>query len=333
MDTARQDQRSNAKDAASRFSRTEAFLRQLIETIPTPIYYKDAQGRYRWGNTAWAKNILGLPLKEIIGRTVYDLPHAISKELADQYYQQDQKLMQTKGMQIYEGKTVCADGELREFQFNKAAILNNRGNAIGIIGVMIDITERNRSRRLLELESKRYRDFFASGHIGIYQTTLEGKVVQVNRAFLTMLGYESLKEIQKISAKDLYANPADRKSIIDALSQDGMANRNLILLRKDKSRLKVKAMAKLNGGIIIGYLSETKEPSDKFMIVMCASCFKIRDNKGDSEWISPSNFFIAHREKIKDPDIDYEFSHSICPTCGRELYGEMFAGEDEATNV
>ena len=238
--------------------------------------------------------------------------------------------MRKKGEQVYEGKVLCANGEMREFQFNKAAITNDRGVVIGIIGVMTDITERNQSQRLLEKETKRYKSFYLSSDVGIYQTTVDGKIIRANPAFLKIFGYQSLKEIKNISTRDLYVDPSDRTNLLRTLKTDGMTTRSLVLRRNDKSEIKVQAMAKLSGDIITGYLSEIKSPRDGLLIAMCASCFKIREGKDSDDWISPSDFLIKHKNEIKNPDIDYGFSHAICPTCGRELYGNLFPGDEEA---
>ena len=46
------------------------FLETLIETIPSPIFFKDRQGRYLGCNDAFARQIVGLPKENIIGKSV-----------------------------------------------------------------------------------------------------------------------------------------------------------------------------------------------------------------------------------------------------------------------
>jgi hypothetical protein len=50
----------------------------------------------------------------------------------------------------------------------------------------------------------------------------------------------------------------------------------------------------------------------KGLVPICAHCRKIRDDKG--YWESVESFMRRHTEA--------EFTHSLCPPCGRELYGE-----------
>lgn len=53
------------------------------------------------------------------------------------------------------------------------------------------------------------------------------------------------------------------------------------------------------------------------IISICASCKKIRDDKG--LW----NRF----EKYFDHRFDIEFSHGICPPCAKKLYPELYNEE------
>ena len=72
------------------------FLQLLLDTIPNPIFFKDAQGAYLGCNKAF-ENYFGVTRKEIIGKSVYDLS---PKELADEYHRMDLEAFQTTGIQV-----------------------------------------------------------------------------------------------------------------------------------------------------------------------------------------------------------------------------------------
>ena len=95
------------------------FLETLIETIPSPIFFKDRQGRYLGCNDAFARQIVGLPKENIIGKSVYELPEGIPLDLADRYYEQDQELFRELGVQVYEGQVRCSDGENARIPFHQ----------------------------------------------------------------------------------------------------------------------------------------------------------------------------------------------------------------------
>lgn len=65
------------------------FMGQLLDAIPSPIFYKDEHGRYQGCNQAFAQS-LGMEREEVIGKTVYDLA---PEELAQRYDLADRELM------------------------------------------------------------------------------------------------------------------------------------------------------------------------------------------------------------------------------------------------
>jgi PAS domain S-box-containing protein len=125
------------------------FLETMINTIPSPIFFKDRQGRYLGCNDTFARQIVGLPKESIIGKSVYELPETIPSDLADRYYEQDQELSREPGIQVYETQAQCADEVRRDFLFSKTPFNNFAGEVAGIVGVMLDITERRRSEKAL----------------------------------------------------------------------------------------------------------------------------------------------------------------------------------------
>jgi diguanylate cyclase (GGDEF)-like protein/PAS domain S-box-containing protein len=115
-----------------------AFLQTCIDTLPSPIFYKDRQGRYIGCNKAFSA-FIGRSRAEVLGSTVYDVA---PPDLAKTYEDADEALMQERGVQIYEAK-VCfaADDRRHTVSFHKAAMIDEHGEVIGLAGAMLDITE------------------------------------------------------------------------------------------------------------------------------------------------------------------------------------------------
>jgi diguanylate cyclase (GGDEF)-like protein/PAS domain S-box-containing protein len=114
------------------------FLQTLLNTIPTPVFYKGVDGRYMGCNKAF-EDFVGRSIEDIIGKTVYDMG---PKDIADKYYDKDLELLEQPGKQSYEWKVKTRDGELRDVIFNKATFKDSEGKVAGIIGVITDITDR-----------------------------------------------------------------------------------------------------------------------------------------------------------------------------------------------
>ncbi|MFH0787440.1 MAG: PAS domain S-box protein [Pseudomonadota bacterium] len=122
-----------------------AFRQLLMDAIPSPIFYKDAEGIYLGGNKAFER-FVGRSLDQIIGKTVYDLS---PPDLAEIYEKADQELFNNPGLQIYETSVASSDGIRRNVIFNKATFTNTEGKVAGLIGVIVDITERKQAEEAL----------------------------------------------------------------------------------------------------------------------------------------------------------------------------------------
>jgi len=114
------------------------FTAGLIETIPNPVFYKDAEGRYLGCNKAF-ESFLGTPRENFVGKSVFDLS---PRELAERYHAADQALFHQPGTQTYEAQVKSADGSYRDVIFNKATFNRGDGELGGLVGVILDISER-----------------------------------------------------------------------------------------------------------------------------------------------------------------------------------------------
>jgi PAS domain S-box-containing protein len=117
------------------------FLNTLLNSISSPIFYKDASGYYLGCNSAF-EEYLGLSRESIIGRTSYDL---FAPELAEEYHRTDLELLQGNGNQVYEASVQYPNGSPRDVIVNKTTFANSEGKVTGLVGIMVDITERKQA--------------------------------------------------------------------------------------------------------------------------------------------------------------------------------------------
>jgi len=114
------------------------FIETLIDTIPSPVFYKDRAGRYLGCNRAFEK-LFGISRESIIGKTPYDIAPA---EYAAEYSAKDRELFENHGSQTYEGKVADTNGSIRDVIISKATYTNARQKITGLVGVLMDITDR-----------------------------------------------------------------------------------------------------------------------------------------------------------------------------------------------
>ena len=165
------------------------FIEQLVEAIPNPLFYKDDQGRYLGCNHAFERYV-GRPRQELVGKSVYEIS---PKELADRYYAADKELFDNPGVQTYEAKVKSTDGEQKEVMFYKATFNKSDGSLGGLVGVILDITERKRAEENLRIIAS----VFDSSLEGIVITDGNNMLLDVNPAFTGITGYSREELIGK----------------------------------------------------------------------------------------------------------------------------------------
>lgn len=158
------------------------FFQALINAIPSPVFYKDRQGRYTGCNKAF-EEFVGRSRDEIIGKTVYDMG---PKEIADEYHRMDEALFENPGIQKYDWKVVAKNGRVRDVLFVKAPILDPDGRMTGLIGVIFDITERKQIERTVEQERERLEGILASLNTGLSLIDPDMRIVWVNKKIREM---------------------------------------------------------------------------------------------------------------------------------------------------
>lgn len=121
------------------------FLQILMDTLPVPMFYKNLNGDYIGCNTAFER-YFGKPRDQIIGKSVYDL---WPKDLADVYYQADQTVFTAHTSQQYEASVKYADGSVHQVMFYKAPLVDDKDQVTGLVGALLDITERKRGEEAL----------------------------------------------------------------------------------------------------------------------------------------------------------------------------------------
>lgn len=87
----------------------------------------------------------------------------------------------------------------------------------------------------LQLSEKKYRSIFHNSAEGIFQSTLDGRFIIVNKAMVEILGYENEAELYKLDIRnDVFKYAADRDRLIEELRKNGeVRNYKLILKKKN----------------------------------------------------------------------------------------------------
>lgn len=154
-----QSQLEVAKQSAAQSRETARLLQTLVDTIPSPLFYKNINGVYEQCNAAFAETIFGIDKDKIINKSLFDLGEYIPHELAKIYHAKDLILLNNSGKQAYEASVKCADGSFRIFSFYKASVLAENGKILGVVGVMLDVTELKNQKCELKEKNRRLETY------------------------------------------------------------------------------------------------------------------------------------------------------------------------------
>jgi len=122
------------------------FVEKLLDAIPVPLYMKDTAGRYFKLNKAF-EELLHIRRENFIGQTIHQLLPAAD---AAMHAIQDSELFAHPGTQSYEAKVHARDGRIYDTIYRKTSLTRADGSVSGLLGTIIDITERKAAEIALQ---------------------------------------------------------------------------------------------------------------------------------------------------------------------------------------
>ena len=180
------------------------FSQILMDTTPTPVFYKDARGKYLGCNQAFL-DFNGFVRQGIIGKSVFDIA---PPQLAKVYHQADLDLCNRGGLQVYEAKVLHADTTQRDVMFFKTTFPAADGGVGGLIGVMLDITERKQAESALQAQKEFAENLVLSSAIPTFVLDRAHRVIIWNRACEALTGIKAAEVLGSDQLwKVFYASP------------------------------------------------------------------------------------------------------------------------------
>lgn len=236
------------QQAETALRESEAKFTSLINNISNiAVQGFCADGTIKYWNRA-SEQLYYYSEDEALGKNIFDL--IVPSELVENMKQEFSQMIESgKIPSAEELKLMRKDGSQVHVYSNKAFYRLNGGD-IEIYCIDIDLTDRKKAEKALNESENNYRNLVENAHIGIYQSTIEGKFLFVNDALAKVLDYSSAEELLGIAVERIYFYPEDRIDFIKTISE-------LDVIRDFETTL-VSKYGHKKDVIISGYLKDEK---------------------------------------------------------------------------
>src|SRR5467141_1932883 len=229
-------------------ARSQQGYRDLIDSFDDVLLALNLDGQIRAVNRSFS-DLVGTPFQQIIGRPLTEFVQESGGDASELVKRAMPRFLERRQ---WEGVVqVRLKSQSSVFYFDCVAHAMMRG------GEVQGITVLGRDVTALRKNEARFTELFESLQEGIYITTPDGAIVDVNPALVRMLGYGSKEELLKIRVPEIFVDRAERKTVQDEVDRQPLIQgREITLVRKDGTSvvcLNTAAAVRDNSGRVVRY--------------------------------------------------------------------------------
>lgn len=207
------------KETEETLKQSETKYRNLLETLPHNVYYKDKNSMYVTVNPSFAKSVGSTP-GMIIGKTDFDL---FPKEMALKHRADDRRIMEKNKTEESE-ESYKNNDIIQSIHTVKTPVLDDKEEVNGVLGISWDITTRKqdeeRLKKLVEEKTaelreseERYRTLFEYSPDGILIINAKTRTLSYANPAASKLLYYSEEELLKLHMEDIHPPKMVAKSV------------------------------------------------------------------------------------------------------------------------
>lgn len=209
---------TEAKRTARALDAQLHFTRELLEVIPTPIFYRGRDGKYLGFNRAW-ENFLAKKREDWIGRRPAELLSSDDATAADVI---DRQVLETGETIVREVVVTDGRGNDRDMIRHIGRFTDADGSPVGIIGVLTDITDFKQVKHALEVTEGRFKALTESAMDIVTVLDENGVIVYQSPSVRHLLGHEPGEMLGKNQFDLIHRDDAGQvRSMFEALIDAG----------------------------------------------------------------------------------------------------------------
>ncbi|NVL90983.1 MAG: PAS domain S-box protein, partial [Desulfobacterales bacterium] len=171
------------KRAEEALRKQQGLFKTILAATPDLLVLKDLDSVYQATNPAFCK-FIGKKEEEIIGKTDFDLfPHAE----AEIYRRDDSRVMETRKPQVQDEEVTGIESK-RWLQVAKTPVLDETGEAVGILCSVRDISDRKRAEEALRKSEEDKTNILQTMSELVLYVDTNMKILWTNRAAADSVG-------------------------------------------------------------------------------------------------------------------------------------------------
>ena len=174
------------------FWETSHFLEATINNVPNLVWYKDKDGIHEKVNNSFCQAV-NKSKQQVEGRR-----HAYIWDVEEDdpaCIESEHRVMSTRQTLVSE-ETIKAGDETRTLMTYKSPLYNCDGTVMGTVGVGVDVTQERAYEQEIIKKNQTLETILATIDCGVMNHTLkDSRILNINRAALKILGYETLDEM------------------------------------------------------------------------------------------------------------------------------------------
>ncbi len=210
------EDQTDRKQAEEALRQSEENFRRSLDDSPLGMRIVTIEGETIYANRA-ILDIYGYDSVEEL-RTTLIKNRYTPQSYAEFRIRSEKRRQGVDGPSEYEVSIVRKNGEIRHLQVLRKDVLWNGERQFQV--VYQDITERKRAEEMIKVSEEKYRIIFDEAPMGIAISTIEGKIIELNKAQAEMIG-GTVEELKGRSVNEYYVYADKRREMIELFKKTG----------------------------------------------------------------------------------------------------------------
>src|SRR3989441_1172725 len=229
-------------------ARSQQGYRDLIDSFDDVLLALTLDGQIRAVNRSFS-DLVDTPFQQIIGRPLAEFVQDVNGDGSELVKRAMPRFMERRHWEGVIQVRLKSQSCVVYFDWVARAMMRD-GEIHGITVLARDVSA-------LRKNEARFTELFESLQEGIYITTPDGAILDVNPALVRMLGYDSKEDVLKRQVPEIFVDRAERKIVKEQVERQPMIQgREITLIRKDGTSivcLTTAAAVRDNSGRVVRY--------------------------------------------------------------------------------